>query len=1057
MRPLLHVVLILLFSNHLASQSSQDSLQALHYLEQMISVMEDESKEDSIIIYENLAKSIYIKNKAFESYLDLQKPFVREVINYGYLEAADTILKKALETAQQELASPQIPMALLTFERARGYWLWQEFPQALMHSEKGLKFPLKDHPIIIGDFLNIRGLCLGALGQPGLAEKSLKEALRIYQNATGASSFKAAIIHNNLGIHFMDMGYLDLALDHLYTAYEIRKQVDGPKHRITLEVLNNLNVVAIEKGEYKRAIDGLLSALTILEVDLDKNAALLSIIHTNLGMAYRALGNLSIAEDHLNQSLILNERFKKPNAIRQLQAYRVLANVLADQGQYEQAIKQRKQILSTLQSQKHPDPKEIAWTSLNIGLDFKDVHQLDSSLVFLQKAADYFENHQKNELELANVSIDISEIYLLKGQREQARNFAEKAIQLHQGQALNHNPQLAYALNSMARIELAEGNFQQALDLAQQAIETNRFNFQDLEKSDKTLQTGQMRNDYFFESLLLKGKALEALGRRSEARTQYRIAEKVLENGRIELVSKDDKILQAKNVFELAVTSIENELQSPGTDRQKWEAAFYHSEKNKASVLFSSINANQAKYFSGIPESLILLEEELQSDINFYKLKLVQRIPDTLRVDYQNKLFAARRRYTNLLSDLKQNYPTYFELLHDVRTPRVGAIQLALDPQTAILSYFSTEERIYAFYIDKNDFHFTSIHKDLALKQDLEAFYEAITRKLKGVYLFSAQRLYQKLMPFTIPQSIEHLVFIPDAELLSLPFEALLTRDLSISEEKADEILDFSALPYLINQYQVSYALSGMLYYQSLTQPLDLQNNDDNMLALAPIFGDNTLIPSTVRSTINRLGQDQDAFTYQGSYVAPLPATEREVSTIQQVFQKHDIQVNSFTNQEASESLIKGAQARQAKYLHIATHGFVNEALPELSGLLLHRSPGSKEDGILVAGEVYNLRLNADLVALSACQTGIGKITTGEGILGLSRAFKYAGAKNLMVSLWKVADDSTADLMTHFYEKHLDKKESHFAGSLKLAKQKMIESKTYSHPYYWSAFILIGE
>ncbi|GAB5554197.1 MAG: hypothetical protein Sapg2KO_37880 [Saprospiraceae bacterium] len=111
----------------------------------------------------------------------------------------------------------------------------------------------------------------------------------------------------------------------------------------------------------------------------------------------------------------------------------------------------------------------------------------------------------------------------------------------------------------------------------------------------------------------------------------------------------------------------------------------------------------------------------------------------------------------------------------------------------------------------------------------------------------------------------------------------------------------------------------------------------------------------------------------------------------------------------------------------------------------------------MVSGEVYSLRLNADLVALSACQTGIGKITTGEGILGLSRAFKYAGAKNLVVSLWKVADNSTADLMTHFYEKHLSGKENHYAGSLQAAKQKMIGSNTFSHPYYWSAFVLIGE
>ena len=140
--------------------------------------------------------------------------------------------------------------------------------------------------------------------------------------------------------------------------------------------------------------------------------------------------------------------------------------------------------------------------------------------------------------------------------------------------------------------------------------------------------------------------------------------------------------------------------------------------------------------------------------------------------------------------------------------------------------------------------------------------------------------------------------------------------------------------------------------------------------------------------------------------------------------------------------------------VHFATHGVVDENSPELSRIFL-QSDSESEDGNLFAGEIYNLKLNADLVALSACQTGLGKISKGEGVIGLSRALVYAGAKNIVVSFWSVADESTAKLMTDFYKQLLENPNVNYSEDLRKAKLDLMKGE-YAAPYYWAPFILIG-
>jgi CHAT domain-containing protein len=159
---------------------------------------------------------------------------------------------------------------------------------------------------------------------------------------------------------------------------------------------------------------------------------------------------------------------------------------------------------------------------------------------------------------------------------------------------------------------------------------------------------------------------------------------------------------------------------------------------------------------------------------------------------------------------------------------------------------------------------------------------------------------------------------------------------------------------------------------------------------------------------------------------------------------------------EAKETTVRSPGfLSQFRILHFATHGLTNERFPKQCCLALAASADSSMDGFLQAGEIYGLSLNADLVVLSACETGKGKMVRGEGVLGLPRAFLYAGARNVVVSLWSVSDEGTAKLMTSFYREMIVGKRLP-GEALARAKEAMIQTDRWHDPFYWAGFVLIG-
>jgi CHAT domain-containing protein len=196
----------------------------------------------------------------------------------------------------------------------------------------------------------------------------------------------------------------------------------------------------------------------------------------------------------------------------------------------------------------------------------------------------------------------------------------------------------------------------------------------------------------------------------------------------------------------------------------------------------------------------------------------------------------------------------------------------------------------------------------------------------------------------------------------------------------------------------------------------------------------------------------REIYQDNGFEFSRLPYSRREVLGIASAF--GDKNVDLLTGWEAREDFVKTHSLENYRIIHFACHGFLDESAPHRSALVLSLDSDPEEDGFLQAREVYELRLKADLVVLSACQTGRGRLEGGEGLLGLPRMFFYAGARATISSLWKITDRSTASLMRALYEQLAAGADA--GRALRKAKLEMLRSK-FAHPFYWGGFVLHGE
>ncbi|MEL6276736.1 MAG: CHAT domain-containing protein, partial [Bacteroidota bacterium] len=378
--------------------------------------------------------------------------------------------------------------------------------------------------------------------------------------------------------------------------------------------------------------------------------------------------------------------------------------------------------------------------------------------------------------------------------------------------------------------------------------------------------------------------------------------------------------------------------------------------------------------------------------------------------------------------------------------PSIAKVQEELiNKEEAIIAYFIGQEKAYAFVITQktadlvvlpvpNDIQRATIGYQKALL-DIEGF-QTNTKATFGKYNQTANQLYQKILApilSSLPPSVDQLLIIPDGELTAIPFSALTTT--SIEQED----VDFGKLPYLLYNYQIHYAYSASLQLKNQERRTQIPANV-RCLAMAPPYEG---------EDINQRGR-----LVQLRSTGQLEGTAQEIQAI-----ANHIQGQFDFSYTATEGQFK-ALAPQFGILHLAMHGVADLEDPNFNHLKftdLASAADSTEDNLLYHYEIANLDLAAQLVVLSACETGVGKYEEGEGVYSLARSFSYAGVPSIVMSLWRVNDLSTSELMPLFYQ-NLAAGETKDAAIHK-AKIDFLQSSNleYRHPFYWAAFVGIGD
>jgi CHAT domain-containing protein/Tfp pilus assembly protein PilF len=488
------------------------------------------------------------------------------------------------------------------------------------------------------------------------------------------------------------------------------------------------------------------------------------------------------------------------------------------------------------------------------------------------------------------------------------------------------------------------------------------------------------------------------------------------------------------------------------------------------------------KIIAGMAENHKTMGEyEKAVELNDTALKFLDGIRNKIKDDKMKASFLAAERYAfediiNMLADLHSKYPengydlrafryaekskarAFLDLLtesaahvgenaqndllnsQDVSLEDVQA--MCPDKNTVILEYSVGDSSSCLWAITRSSYQLFKLPGIKTLQEQIESFRFALLNPDHSNYDFLANggySLYKQLLQpaesFLSKKS--KLVIIPDGILNILPFEILLTDNKGI-----DPAASISNLPFLIKKYPVSYGQSAAVLRTLLSEKSRMRDSDsENKKLLA--FGDPVF------------GNENDTSLIRVQTYKRLEYSGKEIENIASYFKKVNTEI--FLRDKATEKNVKKeGELKKFNYIHFATHGFIDESRPEFSGLILTKDNKSEDDGFLQATEIYNLNLNADLVVLSACQTGLGKLVRGEGMVGLTRAFIYAGTPTVLVSLWSVSDLSTATLMGEFY-RHLIKEKLSKTDALRKAQLTLLGNEKFAHPFYWAPFVIVGD
>jgi tetratricopeptide (TPR) repeat protein/CHAT domain-containing protein len=929
---------------------------------------------------------------------------------------------------------------------------------------------------------NIGGI-YNTLGEKQKALEHFAQALAIFR-AVGSRASEATTL-NNIGGVYDTLGEKRKALEYYTQALALHRAVGNREGEAT--TLSNIGAVYYGLGERQKALEYLTQALAIFRAvgDRASEATLLN----NIGQVYSALGEKQKALEYYTQALAL--RRAVGDRAGEATTLNNIGLVYSDLGEKQKALEYYTQALAIFRAV--GDRASEATLLNNIG-------QVYSALGEKQKALEYYTQalalrravgDRAGEATTLN---DIGGVYYGLGERQKALEYLTQALAIFR--AVGDRASEATLLNNIGQVYSALGEKQKALEYYTQALALHRAvgnrageatTLNNIGKVHDDLGEKQKALEYYTQALDIvravgfrEGEAMTLgnigvierdRGNLGEARTRIEAALDLIEAVRAQAPGPELRatfLASYRGFYELYIDLLLRQHERE-PDKGHDRVAFQASERARARSLLELLAEARVDVRQGIAPELKERERAVHARLAAIQSRLLQAYrqlhPDAAQIaalEAEFKQADAEREEVEW--EIRRRHPRYAELQYP--TPvGVSAVQGMLEEGTALLEYVLLRENGVVFVVTREEFRAVRLGSAQTIREYVEKLREAVAagprRGAFSNYVLHARWLYQELVQ-PVEAWIEgkrELIIVPDGILYYLPFELLLTSAEGMGG-------DPRRLPYLVRKYAVRYVPSASVWVGLGRPEAERREWEKTLVAYAdPVYGDmEGAVREAWRSAFGELAK-----------LPRLPHSRREVQQIARLYPAADVVLR--VGQEAREERVKSGEAERARYVHFAAHGVLNENKPEYSGIVLTlgapsalatragetarraeperagQREESAEDGLLQVYEVFNLRLNAEVAVLSACETGLGKEVRGEGIVGLTRAFLYAGAEAVVVSLWKVMDPATAELMVRFY-RHL-RAGMKKAEALRQARLEMLDQ--YVHPYYWAAFVLVGK
>lgn len=480
----------------------------------------------------------------------------------------------------------------------------------------------------------------------------------------------------------------------------------------------------------------------------------------------------------------------------------------------------------------------------------------------------------------------------------------------------------------------------------------------------------------------------------------------------------------AVSVYGQAIQTALKLYESTGASHYQ-KQAFEFAEAGKANLLTEALQKVMTRQNGSIPSELLQREKEAKTLVANLRLN-AQDNP----AKFRDQLLAAETD----LAEIQETIAPYLSAWQELNIPiaSINALQAVLKPTEGFISYFSTETLIYRFSVRQKSLEVDSIVISTELYDQINRFkaelstnhFEIAPQIAFHNYTQSAHDIFNRLLGFKQIETIDKLIISPDHSLWQIPFEALLT------EQAEGKTISYSLenLPYLIKQAAITYANSASLYLHHRKRTKS-KSSLRPIATYAPVFSETTHSLSRAYCEAEQL--------------AGLQYNRWEAEQIADIM-SGDV----FVAQQANKASFMEA-AQNYKMLHLATHACLDDEDPMGNKIFF-------SDAALNVADLYDLNIQAEMIVLSACETGLGTVHRGEGVMSLARGFSQANCPSIIMSLWNIADDASAELMVPFYQalkSGYDK-----SDALRQAKLVFLEhqDKIKEHPYFWAGFVHIG-